>query len=253
MAIRKNNTYKYETGKTFKLSRSGIDSFIKCQRCFYLNKVGNIKDIGMPAFSLNSNHDDLMKKELDIYREKGEAHPYMQSLERNLIPFQHENMEDWRNNFKGVTYHHEKTDLIITGAIDDVWFDTDTNELVIVEYKSTSTQSEIDLNDGTPWKEQYKRQIDIYQWLFKMNGFPVADDSVFLYSNGLKTSRKFNDVMKFKTYVLEYKGSTEWVEEKIHEIKKVLDGKYIPEIKEECETCSYIVSVKEFDELSNTD
>ena len=55
MAFRKNNTYKYETGKTFKLSRSGIDSFIKCQRCFYLNKVGNIKDIGMPAFSLNSN------------------------------------------------------------------------------------------------------------------------------------------------------------------------------------------------------
>ena len=253
MATRKNNTYKYETGKTFKLSRSGIDSFIKCQRCFYLNKVGNIKDIGMPAFSLNSNHDDLMKKELDIYRKKGEAHPYMESLDRNLIPFQHENMEDWRNNFKGVTYHHEKTDLIITGAIDDVWIDTDTNELVIVEYKSTSTQSEIDLNDGTPWKEQYKRQIDIYQWLFKMNGFPVADDSVFLYSNGLKKSRKFNDVMKFKTYVLEYKGSTEWVEEKIHEIKKVLDGKYIPEIKEECETCSYIVSVKEFDELSNTD
>ena len=253
MAFRKNSTYKYETGKTFKLSRSGIDSFIKCQRCFYLNKVGNIKDIGMPGFSLNSAHDELMKKELDIYREKGEAHPYMESLKRNLIPFQHENMEDWRNNFKGVTYHHEKTDLIITGAIDDVWIDTDTNELVIVEYKSTSTQSEIDLNDGTPWKEQYKRQIDIYQWLFKMNGFPVADDSVFLYSNGLKTSRKFNDVMKFKTYVLEYKGSTEWVEEKIHEIKKVLDGKYIPEIKEECETCSYIVSVKEFDELSNTD
>lgn len=253
MAIRKNNTYKYETGKTFKLSRSGIDSFIKCQRCFYLNKVGNIKDIGMPAFSLNSNHDDLMKKELDTYRKKGEAHPYMEGLDRNLIPFQHENMEDWRNNFKGITYHHEKTDLIITGSVDDVWIDIDTNELVIVEYKSTSTQKEIDLNDGTPWKEQYKRQIDIYQWLFKMNGFSVADDSVFLYSNGLKTSRKFNDVMKFKTHVLEYKGSTEWVEEQILEIKNVLDGNCIPEIKEDCETCSYVVSVKEFEKLSDTD
>ena len=244
MALRKNNTYKYETGKTFKLSRSGIDSFIKCQRCFYLNKVGNIKDIGMPGFSLNSAHDELMKKELDIYREKGEAHPYMESLHRNLIPFQHEKMEDWRNNFKGVTYHHKKTDLIITGAIDDVWIDIDTNELVIVEYKSTSTQSEIDLNDGTPWKEQYKRQIDIYQWLFKMNGFAVADDSVFLYSNGIKTSKKFNDVMKFKTYVLEYKGSTEWVEPKIHEIKTVLDQKSIPNINDECSTCSYVESVK---------
>ena len=29
MAIRKNNTYKYETGKTFKLSRSGIEKFHK--------------------------------------------------------------------------------------------------------------------------------------------------------------------------------------------------------------------------------
>ena len=245
MAFRKNNTYKYESGKTFKLSRSGIDSFIKCQRCFYLNKVGNIKDIGMPAFSLNSAHDELMKKELDIYREKAEAHPYMKSLKRNLIPFQHEKMEDWRNNRKGISYYHERTDLTITGSVDDVWIDTETNELIIVEYKSTSTQSEIDLNDGTPWKDQYKRQIDIYQWLFKINGFNVADDSVFLYSNGIKTSKKFDDVMKFKTYILEYKGSTQWVEKKIFEIKKVLDKEIIPDSSEECETCSYVVSVNE--------
>ena len=250
MTFRKNNTYKYESGKTFKLSRSGIDSFVNCQRCFYLNKVGNIKNIGMPAFSLNSAHDELMKKELDISREKAEAHPYMDNLDRNLIPLQHKNMEEWRNNRKGITYHHKKTNLIITGSVDDVWIDTDSNELVIVEYKSTSTQSEIDLNDGTPWKEQYKRQIDIYQWLFKMNGFKVSDDSVFLYSNGLKTSENFKDVMKFKTYVLEYKGSTEWVEDKIFEIKKVLDGNYIPEINKDCETCSYVVSVKEFEKIN---
>ena len=85
--------------------------------------------------------------------------------------------------------------------------DIDTDELIVVEYKSTSTQSEIDLNDGTPWKEQYKRQIDIYQWLFKMNGFKVAD-TVSLHSNGIVLDR-FNDVMEFETHVLEYRGSTE--------------------------------------------
>ncbi len=246
MAFRKNNTYKYETGKTFKLSRSGIDSFIKCQRCFYLNKVGNIKDIGMPGFSLNSAHDELMKKELDIYRKKSEPHPYMESLERNLIPFQHEHMEDWRNNRKGITFHHKETNLIITGSVDDVWIDTDTNELVIVEYKSTSTQSEINLNDGTLWKEQYKRQIDIYQWLFKMNNFKVANKSVFLYSNGIKTEEKFNDMMKFETFVLEYKGSTDWVEEKIFEIKKVLNQGFTPAVNEDCGTCSYVDSRNQF-------
>ena len=108
MSFRKNNTYKYEAGKTFRLSRSGIDSFIKCQRC-YLNKVGNVRILVCLHFPLNSNHDDLMKK-LDIYRKKGEAHPYMEGLGRSLIPFQHENMEDWRNNRKGITYHHKKTD-----------------------------------------------------------------------------------------------------------------------------------------------
>ena len=76
-----------------------------------------------------------------------------------------------------------------------------------------------------------------------MNGFNVADESVFLYSNGLKSSKRFNDVMKFKTYILEYKGSTEWVEPKILEIKKVLDAKTIPISSEECNTCSYVESV----------
>ena len=82
-----------------------------------------------------------------------------------------------------------------------------------------------------------------------MNGFKVADDSVFLYSNGIKASKKFNDVMKFKTYVLEYKGSTEWVEDKIFEIKQVLDQKDIPDGSDGCDTCSYVDSVLKFENL----
>ena len=246
MAFRKNKTFMYDPQKEFKLSRSGIDSFMHCKRCFYFNKKLNIKDIGMPAFSLNSACDGLMKKELDLCREKGEPHPYMESIDRNMIPFQHEDMETWRNNFKGLQYHHEETNLIITGAIDDIWIDIDTEELVVVEYKTTSTSKEISLHDGTKWKEAYRRQIDIYQWLLKMNGFKVADDSIFLYSNALKTPEKFNDTLKFETFVLEYKGSTDWVEGKIKEIKKVLDGDTIPESNEDCETCSYVESLSSF-------
>lgn len=40
-----------------------------------------------------------MKKELDIYREKGVAHPYMESLDRNLIP-QHESNLQRGNSMK---------------------------------------------------------------------------------------------------------------------------------------------------------
>ena len=243
MAFRKNTTYMYQPGKTFKVSRSGIDSFMSCKKCFYLNKRKNIKDIGMPGFSLNSAVDELLKKEFDFHRENKTSHPHMDKIDRNMIPFQHQDLEMWRNNFKGVQYHHKETDLIITGAIDDVWIDVDTDELIVVEYKSTSTTYEISLDDGTPWKEGYKRQIDIYQWLLKMNGFKVSNDSYFIYVNGLKTPDKFDNTLHFETNILHYSGSTEWVEPKILEIKELLDNETVPDSNESCDTCSYVTSV----------
>lgn len=245
MAKRKNNTYKYEKGKTFKISRSGIDSFIKCPRCFYINKVLNIKDIGGPGFSLNSAVDELLKKEFDQYRINQKPHPITKKLNKNIIPYQHEDLELWRNNFKGVSYHHIETDLIISGAIDDVWLDTDTGQLIVVEYKSTSTSKEISLDDGTEWKEAYKRQIDIYQWLLRKNNFEVSDTSYFVYVNGLKTPDAFNNTLQFETFLLDYTGSDEWVESVVYEMKSLLGKESIPEINQNCETCSYVQSVTE--------
>ena len=64
--------------------------------------------------------DELLKKEFDQYRQV-EAHPYMDSVNRNLIPYSHEKLDEWRENFKGVHYHHKETNLIFTGAVDDLW------------------------------------------------------------------------------------------------------------------------------------
>ena len=57
---------------------------------------------------------------------------------------------------------HEPTNLMVTGAVDDVWADGD-ETLFVVDYKSTSTEKEISLDDQ--WKQAYKRQMEIYQWL----------------------------------------------------------------------------------------
>ena len=48
-------------------------------------------------------------------------HPYIKKLGLNPIPLQHEEIENWRNNFKGVTYLHEDLKLHLFGAVDDVW------------------------------------------------------------------------------------------------------------------------------------
>ncbi len=47
----------------FKLSRSKIDLFLECPRCFYLgNRLGVSRPPGFP-FTLNSAVDALLKKE----------------------------------------------------------------------------------------------------------------------------------------------------------------------------------------------
>jgi len=52
----------------FKLSRSKIDLFLQCPRCFYIdNRLGVARPPGYP-FTLNSAVDHLLKKEFDPVR-----------------------------------------------------------------------------------------------------------------------------------------------------------------------------------------
>lgn len=61
---RKNNLYDKNSGEVFRLSRSKIDLFINCPRCFYLDRcLGVSQPPGYP-FSLNSAVDKLLKKNL---------------------------------------------------------------------------------------------------------------------------------------------------------------------------------------------
>src|SRR3954463_10474552 len=93
----------------FKLSRSKIDLFIECPRCFYLDRrLGVGRPPGFP-FSLNSAVDHLLKKEFDAYRHRKEPHPLITSAGISAIPFAHERLGEWRDNFTGVATHHQAT------------------------------------------------------------------------------------------------------------------------------------------------
>jgi len=148
----------------FKLSRSKIDLFLNCPRCFYLDRRLGVGRPPMFPYTLNSAVDALLKKEFDIHRSKGEAHPMMEHYKIDAIPFKHEKMDEWRNNFTGIQYLHKPTNLLIFGAIDDIWINPD-KELIIVDYKSTSKDGDINLD--ADWQIGYKRQMEIYQWLFR--------------------------------------------------------------------------------------
>ena len=146
----------------FPISRSGIDQFLRCPRTFILHRKFGLKPPSMVPLTLAVATDHLLKNEFDGYREKQSSeHPIFKKFNLEVIPYQHPEIEDWRNNFKGIRYLDEATNLEVFGAVDDVWEDINSKELYIVDYKSTSKQGDPDIESG--WGSGYKRQMEVYQ------------------------------------------------------------------------------------------
>lgn len=225
-------------GAKWRLSRSKIELFSECPRCFYLdNKLGTARPRG-PSFTLNIAVDALLKKEFDVHRADGSAHPLMQQYGIDAVPFQHKNMHTWRENFEGVEYKHEPTGFTISGAVDDIWVNP-AGELIVVDYKATSKEGTIVTLEDSSWNEQYRRQMGVYQWLLRNNGFSVSSLGYFVYANADGDKQAFDAKLEFEVTVVPCEGTDEWIDEILPKIKETLDSASIPPVGKECEYCPY--------------
>ena len=221
------------------VSRTAWESFIRCKRCFYLERKLKIKPIGMPGYPINSRVDVLLKAEFDIYRKKQEPHPIMLENKINALPYQHPDLEEWRESLRhGVKREHKKTNLILRGGLDDLWINTDTNQLIVVDYKATSKKGEVSID--AEWQIGYKRQIEFYQWLLRGNSFDVSDMGYFVYCNGISEKDEFNNQLEFKTKLIPYKGNDTWVEPTLLDVKETLMKDTPPDADPKCSYCSYV-------------
>lgn len=230
----------YEPGaeEPFKLSRSKIDLFLNCPRCFYYDrKLGVGRPPGFP-FALNSAVDFLLKKEFDIHRAKNIAHPLIEKYGVDAVPANHKELDIWRENFKGIQVLHKPTNFIITGAIDDLWQNSK-GEYIVVDYKATSKDEKIEDLDKD-WQIGYKRQMEIYQWLLRQKGYKVSNTGYFVYCNGRKDKKAFDAKLEFDITLIPYKGNDSWVEKAILSAHKCLNGNKIPPADADCDYCNYV-------------
>ncbi len=231
-------TIPYKPGQTsaFKVSRSKIDLFINCPACFWLDRRLKIVRPDSPPFQINKAVDELYKKEFDTYRKQAIPHPLMVEYKIDAIPFTHEDLDKWRANFTGVQFLHEPTNLLIFGAVDDVWVNPK-GELIVVDYKATAKKSEVSLD--APWQIAYKRQMEVYQWLLRHNGFEVNPTGYFVYTNGRLDLDGFFDKVEFRTKVISYKGNDSWIEPTLMKLKDALESNTMPKRSEDCKYCTY--------------
>lgn len=216
---------------------------MQCPRCFWLDVRLKITRPSGPPFNINKTIDELFKKEFDKYRAEKKPHPLMVEFEVEAIPFEHEQLDTWRETFVGVVSIHEPTNLHVFGGVDDVWVGSD-GKLIVVDYKATSKDKEVSIDSD--WQISYKRQLEVYQWLLRQNGFEVSDTGYFVYANGRVDLDGFNDRVEFRTKIIPYTGSDTWIESTLEKMKMCMDGDMPPvgraAMGGPCDFCEYAKS-----------
>lgn len=245
MAYTRERSAPYQPGQTspYKVSRSKIELFTQCQRCFWLDARHKIKRPDGPPFNINKAIDELFKKEFDVHRAAGSQHPLQEKFGIKAKPYQHKDMDTWRTNFTGVAALHKPTNLHVFGAVDDVWINDD-DELIVVDYKATAKDKPVTaLGPEGGWQDGYRRQMEIYQWLLRANGHKVSDTGYFVYATGDMNQDAFDDKVVFTTHVFPHKGRDAWVEDTLMAMKECLEGDIPPvgraAMGGDCDYCLY--------------
>ena len=227
----------------FRISRTKFNDFLSCKRCFYLDRVKGLVSPSTPGWTLNETTDLLLKKEFDSCREKQIPHrSFKECGLESVVPFKHEDLDLWRDSLHhGLQYHVEDSNIVLHGGIDDVWFDQQREELIVVDYKSQATSRSVTTGDylaGT-YHQSYKVQLDFYVYLLTKMGFDVSPVGYFYVCNADRGAPAFDGRLLFQETLVPYEWSIDWIDPQVRGMISVMNAYDIPEKNPSCENCAY--------------
>ena len=240
---RESSSYTPNQTADFKISRGRFSNFLTCKRCFYLDRVMGLDPPGTPGWTLNETTDLLLKKEFDECRESQTPHRLFASNGLgHVVPFDHPEMDNWRNSLhRGLMLRHKDSSVILTGGVDDIWQDTRTKQLIVVDYKSQAKNGLVDKKDylDDPYLEGYKIQMNFYAYLPKGMGLDVHPTSYFLVCNAKRDDDGFHKTMNFDEYLVPYNWTIDGLEEQLDDMVALMNQQQIPEPNQCCKNCAY--------------
>ena len=90
------------------LLRTAIDEFILYPRSFVLKLKYCINFPSIPPLTLAVATDHLLKNEFDkLCKVQSSEHWLFKRFGLEVVPYEHPEIDPWRNNFKGIRYLHE--------------------------------------------------------------------------------------------------------------------------------------------------
>ena len=140
---------------------------------------------------------------------------------------------------------HPKVVNLAQALPEEAWKPLERLPRYVVDYKATAKNGEITLDHTRPgdeWKISYKRQMEIYIWLLRKQGFDVDDRGFFLYANGHE-GEGFDRKVEFDVSLLPYVANCDWIEPILPRIKECLMQPSLPPAPNDCEFCGYVASL----------
>jgi hypothetical protein len=217
----------------FAVSRSKLELFLECPRCFYLDRCRGVTRPDTAYYSLNLAVDHLLKKEFDAYRIDQKPHPVMELHGIEAVPFKHPQLSAWRDTPNGIRHAHP-CGIELFGIVDDVWR-ADDGALHPVDYKATSAYGipTLEARDG------YKRQLDVYGWLLKKNGFDLAREGYVVFANADREREGFDRSLHFGLSVAVHALDLGWIDEALQAVRECLERDVPPPSTNGCAWCAY--------------
>ena len=241
MGIRRVSPYQPGQAQPFPLSRSKLSNYMSCPRCFFLDARFKLHPPSGPAFTLNGAVDALLKREFDNYRAQGKPHPELIRAGVPAVPFQHPDLDTWRDSRKGIRHLHQPTSLELYGGIDDLLIDAATGKIHIIDFKATAKRDDITKLEGG-FSDMLRRQVEVYQYILRKMGYDVSEMAYFYYVNGCSDRPMFNGQLDFRISVIPHQGNTSWIEPTLRQIKDVLEAPQAPQPSEMCKHCKFLLN-----------
>jgi hypothetical protein len=247
-----------------RISQTEIESFIRCPRCavrsvkhrvpksplapfapfcedlreifrqFYAFQDGSVLRV---PFTLSDAVGGLLKSEFDAYRQRGVPHPLMAEAGIEAVPFRHPELERWRDApRRGIEHELPELGVTVEGGVDDVWRSRD-GSLHVVDCKATPEDGRVSL-DAERQKE-YRRRVEINQWLLRRNGFQVSDTAYLVRTTAGRELVGCADRLLFSTVIVTQVGDDSWVRGAIEELVSALGSPTPPGPGNDCDVCHF--------------
>ena len=221
----------------YPLSRTKVDLFNDCRKCFYNDIVHGIKRPLGPPLVINNAIDQVLKKEIETFRVEQRKHPLLAKLNEDFVPAMHDKLNDWKNSFKGIRYVHKECNLELFGSLDDLWFNRKNKSYSVVSYKYTSKKETL-TEEHIP--HSYWKQLSFYNYLLKKNNINVSNKNYIVYVNGIKNTDKFENKLNFEIKIFNSKANLDWIDEAVTKIYKILQSDNHPAPSQYCKYCQYV-------------